>query len=396
MMINRAWMRLALPILLASLACSLTSPPPSATVPPPTETSAPEASQALPTVGPTEVPATPTVVHVAMPAESPGSKLFMSDISSAATGAEGRASAGDTFERNRLERPFTADAMSYRPDIDITRGDLTFDDQFFYFMFSLAGTHQTEIGFPATYGVELDLDLDGRGDWLVLGTNPPGSWTSERVRVWLDANDDVGGDTPMQSDGAAGDGYELMLFDSGQGDDPDTAWARIRPGSVPGVELAVKRDVLDDVSFLWSLWASAGPVDPTLFDFVDAYTLGEAGSPVANSPDYPLKLVAGVDNTCRMYQGFTPNGSEPGICAVYGTVQNCTFHPMQMVPGNLILGDQLSSTAIRRDVAPGTYSFYDQNVMDNGQHPLVLTATLQATGLIQIMTDGNGNTYPCP
>jgi len=58
-----------------------------------------------------------------------------------------------------------------------------------------------------------------------------------------------------------------------------------------------------------------------------------------------------VDNACRMYQGFTPTGSEPGIGAVFSAVQNCAIHPLLMVPANVILGDHMAISAIKHDVA---------------------------------------------
>jgi len=38
------------------------------------------------------------------------------------------------------------------------------------------------------YGVELDLDVDGRGDWLVLASKPTSTWSTLGVRVWQDTD----------------------------------------------------------------------------------------------------------------------------------------------------------------------------------------------------------------
>ncbi len=322
----------------------------------------------------------------------------MTDIRSATAGAQGYTVTGDNYLRNRFERPFTPQEMVYRPDLDILRGDLTFDDAWLYFLFTLEGPSPTSGGFPGTYAVELDTDVDGRGDWLIMAQGPVGTdWSTDGVQVWLDANDDVGGQQVMTAEGPTqeGDGYETLVFDQGLGDDPDAAWARL--GSSAQVQVAVKRDLINDISFLWALWADDGLKDPARFDYHDRYSEEQAGSPLRDSPLRPLKEVALVDNTCRMYYGFTPTGSEPGLCAVFATIQNCTFHPMLIVPGNQIIGGQQTSDAFLQVSAPGTYEFYDQNVFDNNDmNPLVLTVSVQPGDLVQIVTDGNEMTWACP
>jgi hypothetical protein len=54
--------------------------------------------------------------------------------------------------------------------------------------------------------------------------------------------------------------------------------------------------------------------DPSLFDYNDHLNLRQAGSPLSTSPDYPLKRLASVDNTCRWAFGFAPRGVEAGLC----------------------------------------------------------------------------------
>ena len=69
----------------------------------------------------------------------------------------------------------------------------------------------------------IDLDADGDGDWLITSNMPDdGAWTTDGVRAWYDANDDVGGETPMGADPPPqdGDGFEMLSFDQGQGDSP--------------------------------------------------------------------------------------------------------------------------------------------------------------------------------
>jgi hypothetical protein len=240
------------------------------------------------------------------------------------------------------------------------------------------------------YGVELDLDTDGRGDLLLRGSPIPGSdWSTDTVQLWADSNGDVGSATPINSDSPQTtlDGYETLLFDRGQGDDPDAAWVRYALIEDAGVQFAVKQSAIGDASFLWGAWADEGLNQPGWIDYNDHFTAAEAGS-----LDSTLGAVAAVDNTCRMYFGFTPTGSEPGLCAVTGTVRNCSPHPMRMVPGDKILSPFFDPGSTLENVRIGTYTFYDESVEGN---PAVLTATLTPGGLITITMTGFGDVYPC-
>lgn len=383
----------------AGLACTLTGQAPTDATSAPPEMTSTATEPSTERAEPTDPPPTPTatIEHFVTPAAPAGAERFVDDVDSSSTAAEGRVVSGENFRRNRLERPFTQGEMSYRPDVDITRAELAFDETWVYFTIEVQGPGPVGNGYPGTYSVELDLDLDGRGDLLVMAEGPAAVWSTHGVSVWSDSNDDVGGEVVYDADQAVtqGDGYESNIFDQGRGEDPDAAWARIA-AEVDGVHIAAKRDLIAELSFLWSVWAQIGSGDPSSFDFVDRLTPSEAGSPLADSEHYPVDQLAAIDNTCRMYYGFTPTGTEPGICLVFGTVQNCTFHPMRMVPGDVIIPMVQDPGSVKDDVAPGSYSFYDQNVEEDGEHPLVLTAQVQPGGLVQIVTDGNGNTWECP
>ncbi|HEX7542389.1 MAG TPA: SdrD B-like domain-containing protein [Anaerolineales bacterium] len=165
--------------------------------------------------------------------------------------------------------------------------------------------------------------MDGRGDVLVMAAKPGPKWSTEGVRAWLDPNHDVGGAHPIQSDAPVnGDGYEKLVFDQGVGSDPDEAWARISPSDPNIVQIAFKRALInDDDSFTWGAWAmNASTLNPAWFDYNDHFTAAEAGSPLTElTAYYPIKAFAEVDNTCRWVVGFTPTGSEPGICPIPGT-----------------------------------------------------------------------------
>ena len=175
----------------------------------------------------------------------------------------------------------------------------------------------------ALYGVELDLDVDGRGDWLILAAAPAsGDWTVEGVQACRDANEDIGASTPMRSDepNQSLTGYEDCVFNSGQGISPDEAWVRLAPNDPNLVEIAFLHSLIDeDPQFMWGVWADAGQQAPGQFDYHDQFTLEEAGSAEASSEYYPLKELAQVDNSCRWTYGFSPSGSEPGICTLPAT-----------------------------------------------------------------------------
>ncbi len=282
-------------------------------------TSAPDVEPAAATEVPpaVEPTATATVVHVTIPSSPAGVASFMTDRSTAALASERRAIA-DNYDINLLERPFSPEAMDYKDYLDITRGELSLNPPFVYVTIQLEGG--APAGQDVAYGVEIDLDLDGHGDWLILGQVPPDStWTTDGVRACRDANGDVGGPTAMRVDtpNASRDGYEDCVFDSGYGLSPDEAWIRRDPSHADYVQIAFLFSLIgSDGEFLWGAWSDEGLQDPSSFDYHDAYTITEAGSPASESSHYPLKAVALLDNTCRWGYGFTPTGTEPGACYV--------------------------------------------------------------------------------
>jgi hypothetical protein len=276
-------------------------------------TEAPTATEE-PTPEPT---ATPTVVHSVIPSWPGGLGSFMTDRSTALLASERRA-IGDNFDINLLERPFTSSEMEYKGYLDINRAELSLNGPFVYITIFLEENAPPDAE-PA-YGVEVDTDLDGHGDWLVMGLLPAGTeWTTDGVRACRDGNGDVGGPTAMRSDppNAARDGYEDCVFENGFGISPDEAWIRRDPGNSDRVQLAFMFSLIgSDGQFLWGALADEGVKEPGWFDYNDHFTFTEAGSPVSNSNDYPLKAFALFDNTCRWSYGFQPNGSEPGVCYV--------------------------------------------------------------------------------
>ncbi|OGO23374.1 MAG: hypothetical protein A2Y54_10060 [Chloroflexi bacterium RBG_16_51_16] len=268
-------------------------------------------------------PATDEIlVHKDIPGDSPADVSYRSgDQDSSPMADKKRAPGGDRFTFGRFERPFNADAMDvYFPDLDIQDTWLVEDEMWLYAGLILKST--SDDGFlRGKYGFEIDSNVDGGGDWLVLVDQPDSlEWSTSGVRVLFDANDDVGGLPPVDADSpqTTGDGYETVLFDSDQGDDPDLAWSMVILQEPVTVQFALKRSILEgDDQYMIGMWAGTDDFDPSLFDLNDHYSHEQAG---AASPDfeyfYPIKALSELDNACRIPIGFQPVGSEPGLCPV--------------------------------------------------------------------------------
>ena len=280
----------------------------------------------------TQVP----IVHTLVPGE-PSAALIsgITDLDSSDFALEHRTNGGDDFSLNLYERPFNAQTMDqYFPNLDIIQTRLTRDSNWYYLNINLVGPDANG-QMSGVYGIELDLNIDGRGDLLVMASKPTAAWSTDGVQAWADKNKDVGSTNPIHSDAPVnGDGYETIVFDQGVGTDPDAAWARLSPSDPNSVQIAFKRSLInDDGTFTWGAWAmSESTFNPAWFDFNDHFTVAEAGSPLqALTTYYPIKALAEVDNTCRWAVGFTPVGTEPGICPVPAT----PVPPTPVLPGSI-------------------------------------------------------------
>jgi hypothetical protein len=136
------------------------------------------------------------------------------------------------------------------------------------------------------------------------------------VTVYTDPDGDVGGPNPLKSDAPfSGDGYEKTILTNGQGADPDLAWVRISPDSPSTLQFAFKSTLLNGTTaFLIGGWADNSIKDPSKFNYNDHFTLADAGSSMHADPNYPIKALYAMDNTCRVAVGFTPTGTEPLVC----------------------------------------------------------------------------------
>jgi hypothetical protein len=271
----------------------------------------------IPTVLPTLELPTPTisVPHVLIPVAPAKSGDLVNDVVSADTAAEKRAPYGDSYKINLFERPFLQD-MTYVPDLDIASYNLSKDEKFYYVSIKLVGTDpNNDIGI--NYGVELDTDADGYGDYIIIA-HPPYDvdWTADNVQVVQDTNHDTGGLSPTLSDAPLpGDGYDTIIFDGGraQSEDPDLAWVRINAGRNATVQFAFKLSLAGN-RFMCGVIADGGLKSIADLDYVDRFTEAEAGSPQSNEEAYPLKALYAVDNVCRQAYGFVGTGLEPQRC----------------------------------------------------------------------------------
>ena len=303
-------------VLLVSLACNLPQTSALPTLAPPAPSTSPPPAP-LPT-STTAAVATPTAVpliaHQMRPADMPPtSGLLVYDVESSGTAPERRAPYGDSYKINRLERPFLQD-MTYVPDLDIVTYTIGEDANWYYISIKLIGADPNN-NLGIYYGVEIDEDVDGFGDILIWASPPyTPQWDVNGVRVLKDTNHNTAGRSATQSDAPfPGDGYETEIFNSGQGNDPDLAWVRTYAGLQSTLQIAFKKS-LTKGAFMLGVLADAGWKDPGKLDYVDRITLAEAGSPVRDNKEYPLKALYAVDNACREAVGFKPTGDEPQLC----------------------------------------------------------------------------------
>jgi len=265
-------------------------------------------------------PVATEVQHEMIPGELPEERDGLAgDQDSSITAQENRAPGGDRFTFGRFERPFNTNPMDvYYPEIDILVSEVYTDADWVYGTLTMKD-NGSGCSLSGNYGYELDANVDGGGDVLVMASNPSSSeWTTAGVQVWFDENDDVGGKIKMSTDEipAVFNGYETQLFGEGSGDDPDLAWVRLAPGDPCTVQLAVKNSVVDGSKiFMIGMWAGNDLFDPALFDHNDAYSHDQAGSSLKEFEYfYPLNEVFALDNVCRMTVGFQSTGNEPGAC----------------------------------------------------------------------------------
>ncbi|MBN1304282.1 MAG: hypothetical protein JXA13_07590 [Anaerolineales bacterium] len=272
---------------------------------------------AQPAIAIDETPPTAAIVHVSMPEDAKVSGAINYDVESQSTASEKRAPYGESYKLNRFERPFTQNDMTYLPDIDILYFYLISKAEYYYIFIELIGSNPNNPDAEIHYGVEIDLELDGHGNYLIWASQPYSTeWSTDPIKIFSDQNSDTGGPSTGNSDApSSGNGYETLIFENGLGDDPDLAWVRIDPGNPNIIQFALKASLFDgDSSFLWNVLADAGVKDPGKYNYNDHFTEEEAGSAVKGNEFYPPKQLFAFDNTCRSPYNFNPTYDEPLIC----------------------------------------------------------------------------------
>ncbi len=79
--------------------------------------------------------------------------------------------------------------------------------------------------------------------------------------------------------------------------------------------------------------------------------------------------------------------------AVPAYLRNCTYHPMRIMPGDFILAERFNEPNNVHPVNPGVYEAFDMNQEGN---PRVFVDDVHEGETVDIITDGLGNSYPCP
>jgi hypothetical protein len=289
---------------------------------------------------------TPEIVHSTIPNSPAGADSWMTDRSTREYASQ-RTTIADNFDFNLLERPYTSQEMDYQPYLDIIRSEWSAVTPWVYVTIFL------EEGPPnpgtAEYGVEIDTDMDGRGDWIIFGQVPNGTdWTTDFVYACRDTNNDVGGTRPLRADppSSSWNGYDDCVFQGGLGNDPDTAWIRRDPTNPDRVQIAFKFSLIgSDDELLWGTYADDGVHQLAMLDYNDMFTPQQAGSPLNTSSLYPVNELYSVDNTCRWTFDFTPVDNLPGMCPLPPT-PTPTFTP----------------TATPEPARVSGYVFYDTNL----------------------------------
>jgi hypothetical protein len=267
-----------------------------------------------------EPPEEPTVPpHFLMPGEYTGKEQVIHDQVTENYAAQKRAYGGDEYYDGRFERPFDQ-AMGYMGNLDITKATMVrTDPDFVYVTIQVARPVSGAINNQAYYGLELDLNRDGRSLFMIRGLGPlTETWSTDGVDVWKSSAAEqpysVAAEGSIPVTGALG--FDVSLLKSGRGSDNDLAWIRLKPGSEDTVEIAFKSSIIggEKGKFIWRPFTDGAVFSEKQYDLQVNYTLEQAGSPYRGEPDYPLKDVFAVDNTCRVASGYQATGYEPGIC----------------------------------------------------------------------------------
>ncbi len=272
---------------------------------------------------PTETPE-PEIVHVMWPGSPLGNlNQTVHDQVDDRTASEKQAFGGDDFRNGKYERPFDPE-MNYLPYADLVSVYLNRQDPLWiYVSFTVNAPVSVDPEGKTNFMVEIDTDLDSRGDVLIVSGIPESKeWSTKSVKVFTNPDVNVGGTLVVKPDPSLseGRGYYQEIFNDGRGDDPDLAMSRLSRNDADTVLIAFKNTLSggEKGAFIWLPWTDTGMLDWSLFEHNDHFTFSQAGYPIKeDAENYPLKALWGIDNTCRMPSGFTLTGTMPGLCPNY-------------------------------------------------------------------------------
>jgi len=290
-----------------------------------------EAVMVTPEIVPTVAPPMDQLViapveHVTIPSAGTSDRATAHDNENSLFYDTKKVKTGDEFYKNRFERPFTSVDMVYLPDLDIVNFSITSDEDFFYVKISMVDLDSATQSLTGSYGVEIDRNADGRAE-ILLTTHAPytAEFSADNVAAYLDVNSDIGGNIINRPDDFPSDGFEKTIFDLSQGvypaGNPDLVWVRQTiDGTLPAVEIAFARQMFKEgkEAFMWSVLSSDVVINPASLYYQDYFTAEDAGAANSDDPNYPLKNLAAMDNTCRVPLGFQAIGNEPLGCFVKG------------------------------------------------------------------------------
>ena len=216
----------------------------------------------------------------------------------------------DAWLTNQYERPYVSELMTYQPYLDIVEARIRpAGDWTIYEIEAVEGSDQHKVYIS----LELDTDLDDRPDLLILtkALNET-NWTDSVITVLEDKNKDAGGNRPRLAEPYDNEwnGFEGEMAQLEQG---KTAYVRRSPDSSSTYQIAVLNEILSDL-YIWRVWLEGENFYPGWVEYNDRYTLEQAGSPYLYSPNYPVKELSSLDNTCLHFFGGELSQPQPGHC----------------------------------------------------------------------------------
>jgi len=215
----------------------------------------------------------------------------------------------DTWFVNQYERPFSAYDMVYQPHLDIQAARIRPAGDWTVFEVQSVGPTASERVYIS---LELDTDLDNRPDFLILTRAlEETTWNDLMITILVDPSRDAGGNRPRLAEP-----YEDNWngFEESYDSEISQAYVRRSPDSEAAYQIAVSKELLKGNRFIWRVWLEGEIFHPGWVEYNDRISLAKAGSPYLYSPNYPLKALASLDNTCLNFFGGETKQPQPGFC----------------------------------------------------------------------------------